>query len=259
MRNETIVSVDEATKKFMGFINEEISATISDGINGALRKTNSDLEEISERANAILFSIKNTTKGIENITSVIEGSQSQTEQAISNEFVKNQQFLKEINEDANVAILAEQKKLDEILRTTKDDLEEIAEKENAILLSNEGISGAIEKITAAIDQAQKKTEEIILNELIKNQQLQNERTEDIKTVMLTEQKLLMENVVKLNGAYTKNQEDILVRILAFEEKLEIANVLVEGQAFLLERLDKIEEKINYLKLPFYKRWFNKGV
>jgi len=180
MNHETIVSVDEATKKFMGFINEEISANINDGINGALRKTNNDLAEMTEKANALLASAKSTSKTVENLPSVIE-------------------------------------------------------------------------------QTLKNTEQIILRESLKNHQLHKEINEGTKTVILTEQKLAIEEIAKMNETYSKNQKEILAKILAFEEKLSIVNAAMEGQALVFKRLERIEEKINYLNLPFYKRWFNKGV
>lgn len=259
MKHETIVSVDEATKKFMGFINEEISATISDGINGALRKTNSDLEEICERSNTIFQLIKGASKAIENVPSEIEQSQKKVEQIIASEFLKNQQFLKETDEDTKISILAEQKIMNEALNKTNSELEVVTEKANTILLLSENIYKAIENISSEIEQSQKKAEEIVVSGFLKNQQLNKDVAESIKTDILEEQKMRLKYIIEISDTYSKKQEAILAKMLEFEDKLSIANAAMEGQNLLLERLGKIEEKINYIKLPFYKKWFNKGV
>ncbi|MFA6808737.1 MAG: hypothetical protein WCR27_07075, partial [Eubacteriales bacterium] len=127
MKYESIASVDEATKKFMGFINEEISATISDGITGALRKTNSDIEVMTENQNTILFSVKGISKTSEKIPLAIEQSQKKAELAIVNELLKNQQLYKDLNEDTKTVILTEQKIVNEALLKNNSDLKGMSE------------------------------------------------------------------------------------------------------------------------------------
>lgn len=59
---DNVVAIDEATKRFMGFLNEDISASINDGIMEALRHTNSDIEQIQERINTVQLSVKENMK-----------------------------------------------------------------------------------------------------------------------------------------------------------------------------------------------------
>jgi len=340
MKYEAIVSVDEATKKFMGIINEDISATISDGITGALRKTNSGLEAISENQNTILLSVKGNSKISEKIPSAIEQSQKKTELAIVNELIKSRKFYKDLNEDTKTVILTEQKIVNEALLKSNSDLKEISGKANTYLLSLVGTSKSIEKIPSAIEESQEKAEQTLVRELLKNQQLYKDLNEDIKTVILTEQKivngallknnsylkgmsekantillsvegssktignlpssiaieqllknteqtiikellknqqlhkeinedtkaailteqkLVLNEITKLNDTYNENKVNIFAKLRSFEEKLSILSDILDGQSHLLQRLEKIEGKVNDLKLPFYKRWFSKGV
>lgn len=340
MKYEAIVSVDEETKKFMGFIDEEIRATISEGITGALRKTNSGLDAISDNQNTILLSVKGISKISEKIPSAIEESREKAEQTLVRELLKNQQLYKDLNESTKTVILTEQKIVNEALLKSNSDLKEISGKANTYLLSLVGTSKSIEKIPSAIEESQEKAEQTLTRELLKNQQLYKDLNEDIKTVIITEQKivneallknnselkgmsekantillsvegssktignlpssiaieqllknteqtiinellknqqlykeinedtkaaifaerkLVLKEITKLNDTFNENQVNIFAKLSSFEEKLGILSDILDGQSHLLQRLEKIEGKVNDLKLPFYKRWFSKGV
>lgn len=68
MKNyDNVVAIDEATKKFMGFMNEDINSTINEGISAALRHTNQDIEELQEKVNVIMNDEKRNRKLLEEI------------------------------------------------------------------------------------------------------------------------------------------------------------------------------------------------
>lgn len=161
MKHETIVSVDEATKQFMGFINEDICATINDGINGALRKTNSDLMEVSEKGNSILLTVKGVSKTVDNFQAAIEQVQNKTEQVIVSEYQKIQQSHKETADNIKTAILAEQNKV----------LEEVA-KLNDTYIKNQG--DILNRIVAFEEKLS------IVNSAVEGQALLLERLERIE-------------------------------------------------------------------------------
>lgn len=213
MKYETIVSVDETTKQFMSYINEDICAAITDGINEALRKTNNDLIDISENINNILVSLMCITRTAENNHTTVEQAQRKYIQDIIDKFSMIQLQNKELFDEIKSTVLEEQKKV----------LDETA--------------------TLSIKY--------------------NKNSDETINIITTEQKKVLHEVTEIDNALKNRSEEIFGRLRSFEEKLNIVNSSLEGQVQLLERLEKIEEKIEkkitYLSLPFYKRWFGKGI